>query len=119
MLDFPKDGGGHESEIEEDEPEISLHALTNINTGKTMQLEVHIGNHKLVALVDFGFTHNFIADEAVQRMGLQLQHRADMSVAVADGDHLTSTGACRDMEVQIAQDLCAMDSYTWTHPLGF
>lgn len=88
--------------MEEDELEISLHALTSINTGKTMQLKVHIDNKKLVALVDSGSTHNFIADEAIQRTGIRLQHRAGMSVAIVNDERLTSAGVCRDMELWIA-----------------
>lgn len=42
---------------------ISLHALTGIRLGKTMQLHVAIQGDTVRALVDSGSTHNFIAAE--------------------------------------------------------
>lgn len=43
--------------------EISLHTLTNINTGRTMQLEFTVGDAVVMALVDSGSTQNFVAEE--------------------------------------------------------
>jgi hypothetical protein len=39
---------------------ISLHALTDIDIGDTMKLQVTINGSMLVALVDSGSTHTFI-----------------------------------------------------------
>lgn len=56
---------GDDTEDLDEEPnlEISLHALTGLNTGHTMQLEVTVGDTILMALVDSGSTHNFVAEE--------------------------------------------------------
>lgn len=48
-----------EEEAAETDSEISLHALTGINTCRTMQLEVRVGDATLTTLVDLGTTHNF------------------------------------------------------------
>jgi hypothetical protein len=42
---------------------ISLHAITGINVGETMKLQITIGGTPLVALVDTGSTHMFIKEE--------------------------------------------------------
>lgn len=54
---------------EESNPEILLHALTGINIGRTMQLEVMVGGALLIALVDSGSTHNFVAEEVRDHLG--------------------------------------------------
>lgn len=57
-----------DSEDEEEEPEvaaISLLALIGIRKTQTMQLADTINNIHLLALVDSGSTHNFVAAELV------------------------------------------------------
>lgn len=70
-IEFVNEMVGSEDEDpgEEPNPEISLHALTGINTGCTMQLEVTVGGALLMALVDSGSTHNFMADEVRGQLG--------------------------------------------------
>ena len=76
---------------EEPNPEISLHALTGINTGCTMQLEVTVGRALLMALVDSGSTHNFVAEEVRDHLGWPIHvGRHGLKVAVANGDQLAS-----------------------------
>jgi hypothetical protein len=54
----------------EDDPHVSLHALSGICAGSTMQLQVRLGSTDLIALVDSGLTHNFVRDDVVKRIGI-------------------------------------------------
>lgn len=58
---------------EKPNPKISLHASTNINTDRTMQLEVTVCDVVLMALVDAGSTHNFVAEEICSRLNWPMQ----------------------------------------------
>ena len=51
---------------------ISLHALTGINVGTTMRLQIMIKGNPLVALIDTGSTHSFIKDDVATRLNLQV-----------------------------------------------
>jgi hypothetical protein len=67
---------------------ISLHALTGIDVGETMKLQITIGGTPLVALVDTGSTHTFIKEEVATQLGLWVEcpSRWPMgSVSVATG----------------------------------
>lgn len=80
---------------EETTPEelgISLHALMGINVGNTMKLFVIINGVSLVGLVDSGSTHTFIQEGLVDKLGLTMDRRPDLSMEVANGDRVPSTG---------------------------
>ena len=52
------------------EPQISLHAIAGVRTSETMQMRLTMGGTSLLALIDSGSTHNFIAEEAAARASL-------------------------------------------------
>jgi carbamoylphosphate synthase small subunit len=41
-------------------PTISCHALVGISTPQTLKIEGYIKNKKVIVLIDYGSTHNFI-----------------------------------------------------------
>lgn len=55
-----------------DAPLISLHAIAGVRLGDTMQVRINLGGASLLALLDSGSTHNFVADEAAARTTLRL-----------------------------------------------
>jgi hypothetical protein len=59
----------------ENDPTISLHALTGIRpcSGQTMQVSVIINGCSLVVLLDSGSTHNFVDTAVVEWVSLLLQ----------------------------------------------
>jgi predicted aspartyl protease len=77
-----------------EEMEVSLHAITGVSTGNTMQLAVRVAHHTISALVDSGSTHCFVVPATTQRLGWQPQPRHDMTVGVANGDRISCVGFC-------------------------
>lgn len=73
-------------EDDSDHVEISLHALTVIRTDRTMRLSVAINGREVLALVDSGSTHTFLAEAVAQRLGFSPVPRLGMGVTVANDD---------------------------------
>jgi hypothetical protein len=94
-------------------PTISLHAPTDIPPcfSWTMQLIININGTRLTMLLDSESMHNFMDVEVAERVGIQLEARGDLHVAVADGDHIQSHGRCRNMPLTIAGELAIIDYY--------
>jgi hypothetical protein len=98
------------------EPTISITALTGIQPckGRTMQVFVTV----LQSLLDSGSTHNFVDSEAAARAGIVFGTQAGLSVTVANGDHVSSSGCCNNLKIFIAGDEfiinCYRDHMTWS-----
>jgi hypothetical protein len=99
---------------EDDTPdmEVSLNALTGINSANTMKLRVMVHGVQLLALVDSGSTHNFVAEEAAARVGINIIQRPGMRVAVANGDRVMSNGVCRNFALNVGLEEFWVDCYT-------
>lgn len=93
------DGEGPEGVIEDEEeedPQISIHALTGIPSYSTMRVLGSVGNWQLHILVDSGSTHNFLKIKVAKKLQCDIQPITPLNVGVADGKRLTSTEACHD-----------------------
>lgn len=77
-----------------------------------MQLAVTINDIHLLALVDSGSTHNFVAVELVARVGLSLTPRTGLSVVVANGDHVMSSSICHATPFSIDKEDFVLDFLT-------
>ncbi|XP_071685220.1 uncharacterized protein [Lolium perenne] len=106
------DGDDTYDDDDTSEMEVSLNALTGINSANTMQLRVMVHGVELLALVDSSSTHNFIAEEAAARVGIDIIQRPDMRVAVANGDRVTSNGVCRNLVLTVGLEEFWVDCYT-------
>jgi len=102
----------------QDNPGISLHAATGVRARgfQTMKVHMCVGNAVAVALLDSGSSHNYIDVEMAQRAGIQLSARAGLSVAVANGDCITSPGRAMGQRVRIGGEALDIDLYAL--PLG-
>jgi len=47
-------------EMQQEEPLISLHALSGMSSPQTLKIQGYIKHHKVMVLIDSGSTHNFI-----------------------------------------------------------
>ena len=91
--------------------EISLHALTGLNSADSMLLQVTVGGVHLRALVDTGSTHTFIHSTLAQRLGLTVTPRAGLNVMVANGDRVCSPGVCLATPVTIGGEAFSIDCF--------
>jgi hypothetical protein len=87
-----KDDGTAQGPVQAKAFVVSLHALTVIQWEETMLLPVTINSVRLIALLDSGSTHNFLSVATMHRLGLQLSGAEQLSVTVANGDHLACQG---------------------------
>jgi hypothetical protein len=76
-----------------------------------VHVHVHIAGTLPVALLDTGSTHNFIDTDAETRAGLALLGSSGLRVTVANDDHVTSPGCCRDLSVLIGNEQFIIDCY--------
>ncbi|GAV74709.1 hypothetical protein CFOL_v3_18189 [Cephalotus follicularis] len=70
------------------QPQLSIHALTGSTGQQTMQLEAMVGKKHLQVLIDSGSTHNFLALGLAGKMGLPLIDIPKVTVKVANGEQL-------------------------------
>ncbi|XP_039827202.1 uncharacterized protein LOC120688919 [Panicum virgatum] len=63
-------GGAGAQSAEDLDPVVSLNTIADIRTEDTMMVPVHIGGHRLTALLDSGSTHNFIHTDLMSRLSL-------------------------------------------------
>ncbi|XP_021595172.1 uncharacterized protein LOC110602054 [Manihot esculenta] len=92
--------GGTEDE-DEDEPEISLHALTGWSNSQTMRVLVKIGSTEMIVLIDSGSTHNFINGKMAKSLRLPATAVKPNKVKVANGGHLQCSGKFEDMNLLV------------------
>lgn len=77
MLLAAEDEGGDDRrnegyELEEEVPEILLHALSGCAINKTMRVKAKVGPHVLNVMVDSGSTHNFISERIAKLLQLKI-----------------------------------------------
>jgi len=83
------------------EPEISLHAILGSIAPKTMRLVGWIHNHRVVILIDFGSTHNFINLDVIPKLSSREIIPLHLTVRVANGGTLSSSGKCPSMIIRV------------------
>jgi hypothetical protein len=86
---------------ETEAPVFSLHAVAGVAIGKTMQIRVSVGATSLIALLDTGSTHSFIAEDAVRRTGLPVQSRPRLTATVANGEKVPCPGVLRQAPLTV------------------
>ena len=88
-------------EPEEEEHEITLHALTGWTGPKAMRIEAMMGSHKMIALIDSGATHNFVSDRVASIMNMAINPTKPFTVRVANGDQLWCKGKYKQGAVRL------------------
>lgn len=87
MFDVPEEG-------EEDNGEISLHALRGLANNKIVKVEGKVGESKLMILIDSRSTHSFLNEGTAKRLKSSLINTQPLSVTMANGSKVTSKSAC-------------------------
>jgi hypothetical protein len=92
-------------------PIISLHALTDIHTTNTMQIQIIINEQLLLALLDTSSTHNFVDRTIAANIKLAMGPSVGLHVRVANGEKLACQGLASDTDITIDSERFAIDFY--------
>ena len=75
--------------------QLSLHSIEVFTTRTSLKLLGKIRNKKVIVLIDFGATHNFISVKLVKELRLEVTPTSPYSVEVGDG-HKVRCQECVD-----------------------
>nr|GEZ02673.1 transposon Ty3-G Gag-Pol polyprotein [Tanacetum cinerariifolium] len=100
-----------ETQADEVQGEISFHAISGTILPQTLRLPERIQNKDVVVLVDGGNTHNFVDQELVIRLGLQVDPTINFSVVVANREKLTCTGRVRNLSLFVQGCVISTDFF--------
>jgi len=79
---------------EEDNGEISIHALKGVANNKIIKVEGKVRDCSLMILIDNGSTHSFLDEGTTRRLECQLTRTQPLSVTIANGNQVVSKSAC-------------------------
>ncbi|KAF8658447.1 hypothetical protein HU200_058898 [Digitaria exilis] len=105
-----------ETSSSDDDLEILVTAITGVRPTSMLLLDTVVNAVSLKALVDTGSTHCFISEDAARRIGLTPTARPGLTVEVANGDRVPSSGVCKAISVHIGGEEFFIDLYVI--PLG-
>ena len=94
-----------------DAPVFSLHAVAGVTMARTVRIQVTIGSTPLIALLDTGSTHNFIAEDTAVRSGLPIQSRPRLKATVANGEKVPCPGVIRSAPLVVQDDVFIVDLF--------
>nr|GEV32001.1 transposon Ty3-G Gag-Pol polyprotein [Tanacetum cinerariifolium] len=100
-----------ETQADEVQGEISFHAISRTILPQTLRLPGRIQHKDVVVLVDGGSTHNFVDQELVNRLGLQVDPTVNFSVVVANRDKLACTGRVRNLSLVVQGCVISIDFF--------
>ncbi|GJX04159.1 gypsy/ty3 retroelement polyprotein [Tanacetum coccineum] len=77
------------------QPQISLNAISGVNTFQTMRIKGQINNKPVNILIDCGSTHNFLDLSTAKQLGCPVKGSYPLQVTVPGGNFLTSNHVCK------------------------
>ncbi|KAF7821859.1 Retrovirus-related Pol polyprotein [Senna tora] len=80
---------------------LSLNSVVGITSGRTMKLMGRVRGKEVVIMIDSGATHNFISEELVKRMGLEVEKTKSYRVTLGDGYTVQQQGCCKGLEIEV------------------
>jgi hypothetical protein len=78
--------------LEEITPTISCHALARIFTPQTLKIEGYIKRRKVIVLIDYGSTHNFIHYKLAKALNFFIYPTPKFQVMITDGGTINCSG---------------------------
>jgi hypothetical protein len=88
-------------DIEEITPTISSHALDDIITPQTLNIQGYIKNKKVAVLIDSGSTHNFINYKLAKDLNFFIYPTPEFQVMIADGSTINCLGKCHSIIINM------------------
>nr|GEX10554.1 integrase, catalytic region, zinc finger, CCHC-type, peptidase aspartic, catalytic [Tanacetum cinerariifolium] len=79
-------------------PQISLNAISCLNSFQTKRVKGMLGKHTLHILVDYGSTHNFLDLKTAKNLGHKFESTITLQVYVANGQNMISCYECKNFQ---------------------
>ena len=89
------------SDPPEEEPIISLNALTSFSAPQTLKLIGYIKHQKVIIRFDSGNTHNFIHRCIAQETHCYIHAINNFQIMIANGGSMKCGGCCENVHLQI------------------
>ena len=83
---------------EELTPTISCNALAGISTPQTLEIELYIKKKKIIVLIDYGSTHNFIHYK-FKDLNCFVYPAPEFQVMIVDGGTINFSGKCNKINI--------------------
>lgn len=93
----------------EEQPLISLNAITSIQMEDTILVRITMGPHEITTLLDSRLTHNFVSAATANKVSL---HFNAGTVVVANDDRVVCSGLGRDVTIKIGDKNLSIDCYS-------
>ena len=103
--------------VEEITPTISCHALARICTPKTLNIEGYLKKRRVIVMIDFGRTHNFIRYKLSKSLNCFIYLTLEFQVMIADGGTINFLGKFHNITLTMGEYVLNITMTTTT--IGF
>lgn len=83
---------------EEEEVQVSLHAMVGQITPETIKVIGRVKNNPLSILIDTGSTHSFLDPHTTKRLGCEMVLTSNLLMTVADGGQVQCNSKCTQFQ---------------------
>lgn len=93
----------------DEEPEISLNAITGAPSPKTIRIVGVLRNQQVIILIDLGSTHNFVDAQLVAMLGIVSSSMDVVKVRIANDQIISSLGRSEDLSLKMQGNIFKVD----------
>jgi hypothetical protein len=87
--------------VELEQPQISIHAISGSLSPNTMRIVGSIQHQRVIILVDYGSTHNFLDPAIARKAKLPQLTSEKIVVKIANGELMSSEGKCSAVSMKV------------------
>nr|GEV03073.1 hypothetical protein [Tanacetum cinerariifolium] len=92
-----------------DSPQITLNALSGLNSYQTMRVRGRVGKQVVHILIDCSNIHNFLDIHTAKKLGCRLAKTTHVQVLVANGQRMMRTSVCHDLKWSFQNEVFTSD----------
>ncbi|KAE9586507.1 putative nucleotidyltransferase, Ribonuclease H [Lupinus albus] len=91
--------------------QLSLYSMTGLTSSRSWKIGGMVGSKQVVVMIDCGASHNFISQELVKELQLQVEATKAYVVEIGDGHHIKCKGRCTQLTLCLPQFEVCQDFY--------
>ncbi|KAF7841564.1 retrotransposon gag domain, Retroviral aspartyl protease [Senna tora] len=103
-----------DSNEQAEEAEVTFHAILGNTISTTMKWNGTLGSHKVLILVDSGYTHNFISSQFVNKLQLPTQKVSPFGVQIGNSEIIKYDSVCENLKIEIQGLQIIQDFYPFS-----